>query len=1237
MKKAASPQPDEKKTAKTQKTLVTKRQSPEPVQALPVPATEKKEHVDSNTPVVGIGASAGGLAAFESFFSGMPAEVDPGMAFVLVQHLAPDHKSMLTELVKRCTRMDVFEVTDNMAVNPNCIYIIPPDYDMSYEQGALHLKKRSPDHGLHLPVDYLFNSLALELHEKATGIVLSGTGSDGTLGIQAIKAGGGMVMAQNPDSGEYNGMPSSAIATGLVDFVLSPVDMPRELIAYVKRSYAKLPLSTVIHSQAKENALKLIFTLLFNQTGHDFSKYKENTVQRRIEHRMAVRRIEKWDDYVALLKENSSEVDTLFHDLLIGVTNFFRDPEAFEALEKLVIPDLFAGKPAGATVRVWTPGCCRGEEAYSIAILLQEYMEAKNQFLKVQIFATDIDVRSLSSARTGIYSNSLASDVSPERLARFFTVEPDSNAYRISKKIRDMILFSEQDVIKDPPFSKVDLITCRNLMIYFNAELQKRLIPIFHYALNPSGYIFLGISETAAGWDDLFVPRDRKLKIYKRKEILKIPRHANLRRFGPNDPPSEFIPQKSIAKSSQPGRIPLRELTEQALLAQVSIAGVLVTAQGDILYLHGRTGMYLEPAPGESGTNNILKMAREGLERELTIALHKASVAKEIVYSPGLRVKTNGHYTLVNLTVRPVLSGITATLETPLFLVVLEDAPVNSGKQSATAKQPPAYLKLLGNNDKEASAEARIAELELELKAKEEFLQTSNEELETSNEELKSSNEEMQSAYEELQSTNEELETSKEELQSLNEELATVNTELQTNVTDLSRMNNDMNNLLSGTGIGTIFVDHQMCILRFTPPVTKIINLIQSDVGRPVGHIVSNLVGSDHFIAATQAVLDTLVPTELNVQTNEGKWFTMRIQPYRTLENVIEGAVISFIDITDTKLAEVALGVSESRYRRLFETAKSGILILEAETGKITNVNPFLTEMLGYNDSQFVGKAIWDIGLFKDVAANQDHFLKLQQKEYIRYEDLPLETADGRKIDVEFISNVYLENDHKVIQCDIRDITDRKIAEGKVKNLLEEKEIVLQEVHHRIKNNMNTICGLLSLQAETLSEPVAIAALQDSRSRVQSMMVLYEKLYRSTSYDVLPVCGYLSALVDEIIANFPNHEVATVKKNIGEFDLDVATLQPLGLILNELLTNVMKYAFKGRKSGVVTVSAFLHEKTVTLEVADDGVGIPDSIDFGKSNGFGFMLISLLSKQLQGSLRLERGNGTRVILDFEKPE
>jgi two-component system CheB/CheR fusion protein len=909
------------------------------------PASAPEPVLACTFPIVGIGASAGGLAAFEAFFSAMPAEPLPGMAFVLVQHLPPDRKSLLAELITRCTRLPVLEVEDGMAVQMNCIYTIKPGYDMALLGGTLHLLEPKEARGQRLPIDYFFRSLALDLGAHAIGIVLSGSGSDGALGVRAIRETGGMVMVQSPESAEFDSMPRSALESGVADFECEPAQMPAQLASYIAQAYGKRSRMPDTPSPLSDAAMKKIFVLLRNQTRHDFSQYKSGTIQRRVERRMAVFRIDEVDNYVKLLQQGPAEIEALFHDLLIGVTQFFRDSEAFAALEAKVVPSLFVGKSAvNGVVRVWVAGCATGEEAYSIAILLQEYMDALQRRYEIQIFATDIDSRAIATARIGKYPVGIAADVSPVRLSRFFSAEPGGQGYRVHKDIRDMLVFSEHNIIKDPPFSKLDFISCRNLLIYFDADLQQRLMPLFHYALNPQGKLFLGSSEGVGEFSDLFSPLERKAKLFERSDAMVGRSRKVLSQFSHTPSAVDVAPPNAAGKAILPPPVPLREVIEQALLTQVAPAAALVTASGDILYLYGRTGMYLEHASGEPGVANMLAMAREGLRPALSMALRDCETTQSPVRRPAVKVKTNGHFTQVNLLVRPVAPGTDTTQ--PMYLVLLEDA---------LEVPPPGAPEGAGAN---ASAEvadmqSQIAALTDELRAKDDYLSKTHEELQGANEELKSSNEEMQSVNEELQSTNEELETSKEELQSVNEELSTVNDELTLKMDAMERLNNDMNNLLAGTGIATVFVDHQLRILRFTPCTAQIINLIESDIGRPVGHIVCNLVGYSSLVADTQTVLDTLVPKMMQVQTTRGDWFTMRIHPYRTINNVIEGAVITFSDITEMKRIEAALETANklARLAVVVRDANDAITVQDMQ-GQTLAWNPAATRMYGWSETQ---------------------------------------------------------------------------------------------------------------------------------------------------------------------------------------------------------------------------------------------------------------------------------------------
>lgn len=940
---------------------------------------------------MGIGASAGGLSAFEAFFAGLATTPDPGMAFVLVQHLAPDHKSILKELIQQHTKLPVHEVYDGMKVQPNAVYIIPPGYDMALLNGALQLLKSSPLRGQRLPIDFFFHSLAQDQRERAIGIVLSGTGTDGTLGVRAIKGENGMVIAQDPETSEFDGMPRSAIGTGLVDYILPPTEMATKLVSYAAQMGRRGPLE--ITPPQSENELKKIFVLLRTQTGHDFSLYKTGTIQRRIERRMALHQIDHLDSYVAYLHKSPGEVDALFHDLLINVTRFFRDPEAFDAVQKLIIPQLFAKLPDRNTpLRLWVVGCSTGEEAYSLAILLAEGMDTLKRSHKIQLFATDIDSRAIAMARAGLYPSSISVDVSPERLARFFSLDADGSVYRINKNIRDMLIFSEQDVIKDPPFSKLDFIICRNLLIYLSPELQRKIIPLFHYALNPEGILFLGNSESVGEHADLFRSVDQKARLYAKQE--NVTAGAGRPVLPAAFPEGNARMNTHHTRDPASGKTPLRELVERELLSHAALVGALVDAQGDIYYLHGSSGLYLEPSSGEASVNNILKMAREGLRHVLSSALRQAVKKSAAVHLPLVRITGDTSTNFADLTIRPATTEKYAA--TPLFLVILAKS------------SPPADA----TDHEKGAVRGGVAALQRELQAKEEYLRSATEQLQSATEELRSSNEEMQSVNEELQSTNEELETSKEELQSVNEELATINAELQTKVAGLSQANNDMNNLLAGTGIGTVFVDHQLRIMRFTPAASTIMNLILGDVGRPVTHIVSNLAGYDRLAADIKDVLDTLVPKEIEVQTNNGKFYDMHIQPYRTLENVIEGAVISFLDITAMVHARAELREANNLLRLavVVRDAHDAITVQNLD-GQTTAWNPAAARMYGWTEAEALQLHFRDRVPDNLQAEEIEKFRQLANGKIIPAYPSARRTKDGRTLDVEVTATALVDTD----------------------------------------------------------------------------------------------------------------------------------------------------------------------------------------------------------------------------------
>lgn len=834
---------------------------------------------DSTPTIIGIGASAGGLEALEQFFSHVPPGC--GAAFVVIQHLDPTHQGLLPELLQRVTAMKVAQADDGMKIKADCVYVIPPNKDLSILHGKLHLLDPVTPRGLRLPIDFFFRALADDQHERAVGVILSGMGSDGTLGLRAIKENAGLVLVQAPDSAKFDGMPRSAIDAGLADIVAPPQILWERILACLQQSRrgGHGPAEPVLELKS-QSALEQIVILLRSRTGNDFSLYKKNTLYRRIERRMGLHQIDTIAQYVRYLRENPQELDLLFKELLIGVTNFFRDPAVWEQLKSLAIPALLSEYPSGKDMRAWVPACSTGEEAYSLAMVFKEAL-AQNPLqhgFKLQIFATDLDADAIEQARQGFYPANIAADVSPERLSRFFVAE--DNGYRINKEIREMVIFAQQNIIMDPPFTKLDLLSCRNLLIYFGPELQKKLIPLFHYALTTHGLLLLGNAETVSSFTGLFAAIDSHSRLYRRIEQT-LP-SADIQ-F-----PTKYFP---VAAMTQTDTAPskavfnLQSQVDQLLLQNYAPTAVVVNVEGDILYINGRTGKYLEPAAGKANWN-IHAMARDGLRHELAGAIKKAQQQAEAVEVPSLTVGTNGGSQTINLTVQAIVKP---DMLKGMLIVIFTD--VATPKTRRRARNAPS---------------AELQALQDELQQAREQLQIAREEMQTSQEELKSSNEELQSTNEELQSTNEELTTSKEEMQSLNEELQTINAELQSKVTDLSWVNNDMKNLLDSMEIATVFLDNALYVRRFTSHATHLFKLIVGDVGRPLSDIVTEL-DYPQLQQDAQNVLRTLVFSEKQIKTHDGRWFKVRIMPYRTQDNVIDGVVITLIDITETKNLEAQL------------------------------------------------------------------------------------------------------------------------------------------------------------------------------------------------------------------------------------------------------------------------------------------------------------------------------------------
>jgi two-component system CheB/CheR fusion protein len=841
-----------------------------------LPALMAEEPDDSGNgafPIVGIGASAGGLEAFTEMLQTLPS--DTGMAFVFIQHLDPKHVSLLTELLQRQTKMGVLEATNGVKVEPDHVYVIPRNTHMTLVEGVLTLTPRVAAPFPHMPIDPFLRSLAAERRSRAIGVILSGNASDGALGMMAIKAAGGITFAQSPESSKHDGMPRSAIAAGCVDFILAPGKIGQELGRLGHHPYIA-PSEALAEGEgpASEEGMQRILSLLWKTTGVDFAQYKPNTIRRRIQRRMALRRIDNLGAYGLKLRSDAAELKSLYEDILINVTEFFRDPEAFEALRKIVFPKLISNRERGAPIRIWVPGCSSGEEVYSIAIALLEFLEEKHQDIGIQIFGTDISEIALEKARNGIYSPSIIQDLGPDRLRHFF-IKVDSS-YQISKRVREMCVFARQNMVKDPPFSRLDLISCRNVLIYLSPVLQKRLIPVFHYGLRPNGFLLLGSSETVGTFNDLFTQADKKAKLYSKLEVVS--------RKALQFPVLDRELEKSAEGKPGPAwtEAEVQREADRIVLGKYAPAGVVVDDDLNILQFRGRVSAYLQPFSGMASLN-LLKMTSEGLSSELRNAVQKARKEDAPVRREGLHIRGDAGVIELNFEVIPFkpIAG-----RARRYLILFEEtrrerpAPV-----ARPSKKRPSMPGLEREN----------VHLREESLATKRYLQSLVEEHESATEELRSANEEIQSSNEELQSTNEELETAKEELQSTNEELNTVNDELQTRNLQLAQAGNDLQNLLSSVNIPIVMLGNDLRIRRFTPVSQRALNLIPSDVGRPISDINLNLElpRLDRLLAE---VIETLTPKVMEVQDLSGHTHSLRVRPYRTEDNKIDGVVMVLVD-----------------------------------------------------------------------------------------------------------------------------------------------------------------------------------------------------------------------------------------------------------------------------------------------------------------------------------------------------
>ncbi|HZN03555.1 MAG TPA: chemotaxis protein CheB [Candidatus Polarisedimenticolia bacterium] len=902
--------------------------------------------------VVGVGASAGGLEAFTQLLEALPN--DTGMAFVLVQHLAPRHESALPTLLGPVSGMGVEQAREGLRPLPNHVYIIPPNSQLTIARGKLHLSPRPAGPGQHTPIDHFFRSLAQECGSRAIGVILSGTASDGSMGLREIKAAGGIAIAQDPNTAAYGGMPHAAVATGVVDLVLPVPAIAEALVQFRDHPYVAPPSAspeTQVSGElrASEAQLQRIFTMLRNAKGVDFSLYKPPTIKRRIQRRMALHKLEAVDAYIAHLRDSSAEVDALYHDILIQVTHFFREPEALNGVARAVFPALLKDRPPDLPLRIWVPGCATGEEVYSVAILLLEALDSASWSLPIQIFGTDVSDGAVEYARNGVYPEAIREHVSPERLRKFFTHV--DGTWRISKKVRELCVFARQDLSRDPPFSRLDLIVCRNVLIYLGAPLQKRLMNVFHYALKSSGFLVLGKAETVGLSNDLFTPLDKKRRIYWRRPLERL--QGTL--FASDVQKQRLVTQGRRGPAPEPGTQSIVGQANQHLLEHYTPPAVIVDANLHIVQFRGQTGAYLEPAPGNASLN-LLKMAREGLLYGLRTALHAARKRGQRVRKDGLRVRSNGGYRTLGIEVSP----IGAAGRDLHYLIVFHEA---SAPAEAVSPMPPP-----GRSRREARDEQRVARLQQELAASRDYLQSMIQDLEAANEELQSANEEILSSNEELQSTNEELDTAKEELQSINEELNTVNEELHGRNEELSRVNSDLLNLLGTVQIAIVIVNSDLQVRRFTPMAERLFNLIPGDLGRPIGNIHPTFEGPDLPALITE-VIDTMSGRTCEVRDRDGRWFSLTVRPYKNVANAIDGAVMVLHDIDEARREGARAAYNRDLARGAMDLAPDPLLVVDADL-KVTSVNRAYCRRFQVTEEETVGRPVADLpgGPWKNAA-----------------------------------------------------------------------------------------------------------------------------------------------------------------------------------------------------------------------------------------------------------------------------
>jgi two-component system CheB/CheR fusion protein len=1170
--------------------------------ALPDASSSVPQNDDSITsklgfPVVGIGASAGGLKALLNFLEQLPA--DNGMAFVVIMHLSPNHESNAAQVLQRATRMKVSQVTEPLPIEKHNVYVIPPAKDLSMNDGYLRLSEPQPRHGRHVAIDLFFRTLADVHKERAFCIVLSGTGSDGTVGLARIKEQGGVTLVQAPEDAEYDGMPRSAIETGLVDLVLPVAEMPQKLIElWQNLRNISLPdypeedsaiqlkgAETKERAEAAEQALRDVISVLRNRTGHDFRHYKRATVLRRIERRMQVNARQNLPAYLDYLLENPQETSALLGDMLIGVTNFFRDRESFEALERDIIPLLFSENTGEEReIRAWSAGCSTGQEAYSLTMLLCDQAQIEGRPVKIQVFATDIDERAIATGRAGIYPEAIITDVTPTRLRQFFSKE--QMHYRVKKEIREKMLFAQHSLLRDPPFSKLDLISCRNLLIYLNRDVQRDILRMFHYALRPGGYLFLGSSESADACADLFIAVDKKNRIYRARTGTNASRHTPMllsegfqRRPAPMKEDSYERRKVSFAE------------VHRRVLEQYAPPSVIVNHESDIVHMSDRAGHFLRYVGGEP-SHNLVTLIHPALRLELRTALFQAIQSGKSIEARRVRLDRDGRAFYVNMVVRPFRDGDAGS---ELVLVLFDEV---EDTMSSEAKAP-----------RDDGKDSVLSQLEEELQRTKIQLQNTIEQSETSTEELKASNEELQAINEELRSTTEELETSKEELQSINEELVTVNHELKSKVEETGKINDDLQNLITSTDIATVFVDRGLRIKWYTPRAIDIFSIIPTDAGRSLLDITHRLV-YDELAEDTARVFESLHQAEREVRSHDGCWYIARLLPYRTTEDRIGGAILTFFDISRRRKAEEQLRAGQELMRLVAESTRDYAIITMNTEGRITSWNKGAQINFGFSEEEALGQPGSIIFVPEDVEAGVPQLEMLRSRENGRAEDERWHLRkDGSRF---YCSGVMTPMVSRHLQGYVkiaRDLTEQKrqlmqqesqLHESKTSSQMKDEFFAIMS--HELKHPLN----LIQLHAELLGRlPVARSsalvakAAQTIQQAVHSQARIIDDLLdlsrvRTGKLKLKRAPVDLRQVIEEVarVARAESDArgvLFSVKHEAADEPLIIeADVTRVEQIIWNLVNNALKFTASG---GQVSLRAAQAQGMALLQVIDDGQGI----------------------------------------------